>query len=174
MNNFHSVQGKFSRLTVILVFGLVNIMTLPTTVNAQDSDIGCRKAVANAKARLQKIPNVLIYQAFTENLQERYSNSPAERPIQYIFYLTGPERNGRTVETGIKKVENSKQFLKNISEDIILKCSSVGAVAFTSTLAPTCSITFGLMRDGKVKIFDTVITDPNEDTFLKWGETFCW
>ena len=67
--------------------------------------------------------------------------------------------------------------MKNISQDIISKCSSIGAVAFTSTISalhPTCGIAFGLMRDKKVKLFDIVIVDPNEDISLKWGQTFCW
>ncbi|MBD2138354.1 hypothetical protein H6F32_12290 [Anabaena sp. FACHB-1237] len=160
--------------TAILLFTLVNIITLPTTVKAQDSNVECKKAVANAKSRLRKIPNVLIENTYTKNLNQFYSDFPKERPMKYIFYLTGSTRKGRTVETGIKKVENSKQFMKNISQDIISKCSSIGAVAFTSTIAPTCSIAFGLMRDKKVKLFDIVIVDPNEDTSLKWGQTFCW
>lgn len=162
--------------TAILLFALVNIISLPTTVKAQvpfySSNVDCKKAVANAKSRLRKIPNVLIEGTYTKNLNQLYSDFPKKRPIEYIFYLTGPIRKGRIVETGIKKVENSKQFMKNISQDIISKCSSIGAVAFSST--PTCSIAFGLMRDKKVKLFDIVIVDPNEDTSLKWGQTFCW
>ncbi|KHG39280.1 hypothetical protein OA07_24535 [Aphanizomenon flos-aquae 2012/KM1/D3] len=122
----------------------------------------------------KKIPNVLIYQAYTKNLNEYYSDFPQGRPIEYVFYLTGLERKGRAVETGIKKVENSEQLMKNISQHIIFKCNSVGAVAFTSTIAATCSIGFGLMRDNKVQLFDVVMIDPNEDTSLKWGQTFCW
>jgi hypothetical protein len=169
---------SLSSVTAILLFALVNITTLPTTVKAQvpfySSNVECKKAVANAKSRLRKIPNVLIEDTYTKNLNQVYSDFPKERPIEYIFYLTGPTRKGRIVETGIKKVANSKQFMKNISQDIISKCSSIGAVAFTSTIAPTCSIAFGLMRDKKVKLFDIVIVDPNEDTSLKWGQTFCW
>jgi hypothetical protein len=115
---------------------------------------------------------VLIEDTYTKNLNQFYSDFPKERPIEYIFYLTGPIRKGRTVENGIKKVENSEQFMKNISQDIISKCNSVGAVTFSSTLHPTCGIAFGLMRDKKVKLFDIVIVD--EDTSLKWGQTFCW
>ncbi|MBD2131372.1 hypothetical protein H6F47_02590 [Sphaerospermopsis sp. FACHB-1094] len=158
--------------TAILLFTLVNIISLPTTVKAQGSNVDCKKAVANAKSRLRKIPNVLIEETFTKNLNQVYSDFPKERPIEYIFYLTGPKRKGRIVETGIKKVENSEQFMKNISQDIISKCSSIGAVTFSSTLHPTCGIAFGLMRDKKVKLFDIVIVD--EDTSLKWGQTFCW
>jgi hypothetical protein len=163
--------------TAILLFALVNVTTLSTTVKAQGSNVECKKAVANAKSRLRKIPNVLIEDTYTKNLNELYSDFPKERPTQYIFYLTGPRRKGLTVATGIKKVANSKQFMKNISQDIIYKCSSIGAVAFTSTISalhPTCSIAFGLMRDKKVKLFDIVIIDPNQDTSLKWGQTFCW
>ncbi|MTJ29108.1 hypothetical protein [Aphanizomenon sp. UHCC 0183] len=160
-------------ITTVLVTSILPLV-LQTTVKAKDTDVECKKAVANATSRLQKIPNVLIYQAYTKNLNEYYSDFPQGRPIEYVFYLTGPERKGRAVETGIKKVENSKQFMKNISQDIISKCSSIGAVVFTSTFAPSCSIAFGLMRDGKFKAFDTVIIDPNQDTSLKWGQTFCW
>jgi hypothetical protein len=168
---------SLNSVTALLLFALVNITTLPTTVKAQGSNVECKKAVANAKSRLRKIPNVLIEDTYTKNLNELYSDFPKERPTQYIFYLTGPRRKGLTVATGIKKVANSKQFMKNISQDIIYKCSSIGAVAFTSTISalhPTCSIAFGLMRDKKVKLFDIVIIDPNQDTSLKWGQTFCW
>ncbi len=163
---------SLNSVTALLLFALVNITTLSTTVKAQGSNVECKKAVANAKSRLRKIPNVLIEDTYTKNLNQVYSDFPKERPIEYIFYLTGPKRKGRIVETGIKKVANSKQFMNNISQDIISKCSSIGAVAFTSTIAPTCSIAFGLMRDKKVKLFDIVIVD--EDTSLKWGQTFCW
>ncbi len=163
---------SLNSVTALLLFALVNITTLPTTVKAQGSNVECKKAVANAKSRLRKIPNVLIEDTYTKNLNELYSDFPKERPIEYIFYLTGPIRKGRIVETGIKKVANSKQFMKNISQDIIYKCSSIGAVAFA--LHPTCSIGFGLMRDKKVKLFDIVMIDPNQDTSLKWGQTFCW
>ena len=160
--------------TTILLFTLVNITALPTTVKAQDSNVECKKAVANAKSRLRKIANVLIEDTYTKNLNQLYSDFPKERPIKYIFYLTGPKRKGRIVETGINNVVNSPQFMKNISQDIISKCSSIGAVTFTSTIAPTCSIAFGLMRDKKVKLFDIVMIDPNQDISLKWGQTFCW
>ena len=165
-------------VTAILLFALVNIISLPTTVKAQvpfySSNVECNKAVANAKSRLRKIPNVLIEDTYTKNLNQVYSDFPKERPIKYIFYLTGLTRKGRIVATGIKKVENSKQFMKNISQDIMSKCISIGAVTFSSTLHPTCGISFGLMRDKKVKLFDIVIVDPNEDTSIKWGQTFCW
>ena len=165
---------SLSSVTAILLFTLVNIITLPTTVKAQGSNVECNKAVANAKSRLRKIPNVLIEEVFTKNFNELYSDFPKERPIEYIFYLTGPTHKGRTVETGIKKVEKSKQFMKNISQDIISKCNSVGAVTFSSTLHPTCGNTFGLMRDGQVKIFAYYVDDPNTNRALKWGQTFCW
>lgn len=155
--------------TAILLFALVNITTLPTTVKAQDSNVECKKAVANAKSRLRKIPNVLIENTYTKNLNQFYSDFPKKRPIEYIFYLTGPIRKGRIVETGIKKVENSEQFMKNISQDIISKCSSIGAVTFGSILAPGCGITFGLMSNGKLKGFEFV--DPEKR--LRWGETSC-
>ena len=45
------MQRKFSQLTAILVFGLVNIMALSTTVKAQDSEVHCRNVIANAKNR---------------------------------------------------------------------------------------------------------------------------
>ena len=59
------MQRKFSQLTAILVFGLVNIMALSTTVKAKDSEVDCRNAIASAKTRLQKIPNVLVEQVWT-------------------------------------------------------------------------------------------------------------
>ncbi|MBD2138356.1 hypothetical protein H6F32_12300 [Anabaena sp. FACHB-1237] len=155
--------------TAILLFALVNITTLPTTVKAQDSNVECKKAVANAKSRLRKIPNVLIENTYTKNLNELYSDFPKKRPLEYIFYLTGTKRKGNIVETGIKKLENSPQFMKNISQDIISKCGSVGAVTFGTVLAPGCGITFGLMPNGKIKAFEDV--DVNRP--LKWGETFC-
>jgi hypothetical protein len=164
---------NISRVTAILLFTLVNITTLPTTVKAQvpfySSNVECKKAVANAKSRLRKIPNVLIEDTYTKNLNEFYSDFPQGRPIQYIFYLTAPTRKGRTVETGIKKVENSEQFMKNISQDIISKCSSIGAVTFGSILAPGCGITFGLMPNGKLKGFEWV----DHYRRLRWGETSC-
>ncbi|GCL36831.1 hypothetical protein SR1949_19370 [Sphaerospermopsis reniformis] len=55
---------NISRVTAILLFTLVNITTLPTTVKAQGSNVDCKKAVANAKSRLRKIPNVLIEDTF--------------------------------------------------------------------------------------------------------------
>jgi hypothetical protein len=169
MKEVSNMQIKFSSLTPILLFALVNITTLPTTVKAQDSNVECKKAVANAKSRLQKIPNVLIENTYTKNLNESYSDFPQGRSREYIFYLTGHKRKGRTVETGIKKVENSTQLMKNISQDIISKCNSVGAVSFSSTLHPTCANTFGLMRDGQVKIFADYVDDPNTNRALKWG-----
>lgn len=158
-----------SSVTAISLFALVNITTLPTTVKAQDSNVECKKAVANAKSRLRKIPNVLIENTYTRNLKQFYSDFPKERPIEYIFYLTGPRRRGNIVATGIKKVENSPQFMENISQDIISKCSSIGAVTFGSILAPACAITIGVMPDGKLKIFEWV--DPEKR--LRWGETSC-
>jgi hypothetical protein len=168
-----------SSVTAILLFALVNITTLPTTVKAQGSNVECKKAVANAKSRLRKIPNVLIEQVFTKNLNEFYSDFPQERPMKYIFYLNGTKRKVRIlkpgvkdveiVETGIKKVENSPQFMKNISQDIISKCNSISAVTFGSFLAPGCGITFGVMPNGKVKIFDPVDSGRS----LRWGESYC-
>lgn len=162
---------NLSRVTAILLFALVNIITLPTTVKAQGSNVDCKKAVANAKSRLRKIPNVLIEDTYTKNINQDqvYSDFPKERPIEYIFYLTGPKRKGRIVETGIKKLGNSPQFMKNISQDIISKCGSVGAVTFGTVLAPGCGMTFGLMDDGTIKAFEDV--DVNRT--LKWGETYC-
>jgi hypothetical protein len=158
---------SLSSVTAILLFALVNITTLPTTVKAQGSNVECQKAVANAKSRLQKIPDLLIEEVFTKNLNELYSDFPQGRPMKYIFYLTGHKRKVRILkpgvkeveilETGIKKVENSPQFMKNISQDIISKCNSISAVSFGSFLAPGCGITFGVMPNGKVKIFDSVI-----------------
>lgn len=163
------MQRKISHLTTILAVGLVNIISLPTTVNAQDGNIECRKAIANAKTRLQTIPNVLIEQVWTRNNSDAYANLPQGRPIEYIFYLTGTKRKGNIVETGIKNLENSPQFMKNISQDIISKCGSVSAVTFGSVLAPGCGMTFGLMDDGTIKAFEDVdVPRP-----LKWGETFC-
>ena len=160
---------SLSSVTAILLFALVNITTLPTTVKAQGSNVECSKAVANAKSRLRKIPNVLIENTYTRNLNQFYSDFPKERPIAYIFYITGPTRKGLLVRTGINKIENSKQFMKNISQDIISKCSSIGAVTFGSILAPGCGFTFGLMPNGKLKIFEFV--DPGKR--LRWGETHC-
>jgi hypothetical protein len=70
--------------TGILLFALVNIINLPTTVKAQGSNVECNKAVANAKSRLRKIPNVLIEGTYTKNLNQVYSDFPKERPIEYI------------------------------------------------------------------------------------------
>jgi hypothetical protein len=169
MKEVNKMQIKFSRLTAILIFCLVTTMTLPKTSKAQDSNVECKKAVANAKTRLQTIPNVLIEQVWTRNNSDAYANLPQGRPIEYIFYLTGPKRKGNIVETGIKNLENSPQFMKNISQDIISKCGSVSAVTFGSVLAPGCGMTFGLMDDGKIKAFEDVdVPRP-----LKWGETFC-
>jgi hypothetical protein len=165
------MQRKFSQLTAILVFALVNITTLPKTVKAQGSNVECKKAVANAKTRLQKIPNVLVEQVWTRNNKENYSDFPQGRPIEYIFYLTGPIRKGRTVENGIKKVENSKQFIKNISQDIISKCNSVSSVSFGNVLSPGCGRIFGLMPDGTVNEFQDVEVSSGRQ--LKWGESFC-
>lgn len=169
---------NISRVTAILLFSLVNITTLPTTVKAQvpfySSNVECNKAVANAKSRLRKIPNVLIEDTYTKNLNQLYSDFPKKRPIEYIFYLTGTKRKGRIVETGINKVTYSEQFMKNISQDIISKCGSVGAVSFGTVLAPGCGITFGLMPNGKIKAFEYVdeyVDFPSRP--LKWGETSC-
>jgi len=173
------MQSKFSQLTTILLFCLLNITTLPTTVKAQGSNVECQKTVANAKSRLQKIPDLLIEEVFTKNINELYSDFPQGRPMKYIFYLTGPKRKVRILkpgvkeveilETGIKKVENSPQFMKNISQDIISKCNSISAVSFGSFLAPGCGITFGVMPNGKVKIFDSVDSGRS----LRWGESSC-
>ena len=165
------MQRKFSQLTAILVFGLVNIMALSTTVKAKDSEVDCRNAIANAKNRLQKIPNVLVEQVWTRNNKENYSDFPQGRPIEYIFYLTGSKHNGRMIEVGIKKVENSPQFLKFISQDIINKCNSVSSVSFGNVLSPGCGRIFGLMPDGTVNEFQDV--DVSSGRQLKWGESFC-
>jgi hypothetical protein len=144
------MQTKFSSVTAILLFALVNITTLPTTIKAQGSNVECKKAVANAKSRLRKIPNVLIEDTYTKNLNELYSDFPKGRRIGYVFYLTPPIRNGRIVGTGINQLANSPQFMKNISQNIISKCSSVSVVSFGSTEAPGCGISFGLMHDSTV------------------------
>ena len=60
--------------------------------------------------------------------------------------------------------------MKNISQDIISKCGSVGAVTFGTVLAPGCGIIFGLMPNGKIKAFEDVVDVLRP---LKWGETFC-
>ncbi|MBU7585762.1 MAG: hypothetical protein KAF91_23260 [Nostoc sp. TH1S01] len=163
------MQKKFSRLTAIVIFGLVNIITLPIDVKAQDSNVKCRKAVANAKNRLQEIPNILIKEVYTKEISD--SDAPIGRPTEYIFYLTPPIRNGRKVETGINSLANSPQLMRNLSQDIINKCSSVSLVSFGTTEAPGCGISFGLMHDGTVKQFDYV--DPSDARPLKWGETTC-
>jgi hypothetical protein len=157
--------------TAILLFALVNVTTLPTTVKAQGSNVECKKAVANAKSRLQKIPNVLIEDTYTKNLNQFYSDFPKERPIEYVFYLTGPRRKGRfqesfVIQTGLNNVANSPQLMKNISQDIISKCSSFGAVNFG--VAPGCGFIFGVMPDGKLKMFEFVDHDQR-----RWGETTC-
>ena len=159
---------SLSSVTAILLFALVNITTLSTTVKAQDSIVECKKAVANAKNRLKKIPNVLIKEVYRKKID--YSDAPNGRPIEYVFYLTPPIRNGRIVETGINQLANSPQFMKNISQNIISKCSSVSVVSFGSTEAPGCGISFGLMHDSTVKQFKYV--DPGERP-LQWGETSC-
>jgi hypothetical protein len=171
MKEVSNMQIKFSSLTPILLFALVNITTLPTTVKAQDSNVECKKAVANAKNRLQKVPNVLVEQVWTRNNKENYSDFPQGRPIEYIFYLTGSKHNGRMIEVGIKKVENSPQFLKFISQDIINKCNSVSSVSFGNVLSPGCGRIFGLMPDGTVNEFQDV--DVSSGRQLKWGESFC-
>ncbi|MFK0735602.1 MAG: hypothetical protein ACFKPT_05050 [Gloeotrichia echinulata GP01] len=171
MNLDMNMPKKCSFFTAIVVLSLVNILTCPTTVNAQTQTTVCRGAIANAKTRVQRIPNVLIEQVWTRNNNELYSNVPTGRPLEYIFYLTGPKRNGLIVEAGIKKIENSPQFIKGISQEIINNCSSVSSVSFGSVLAPGCSITFGLMSDGAVKAFQDV--DASDGRQLKWGESFC-
>lgn len=160
---------KISILTAIVGFSFINIITLPQTVKAQDSDVECRKAVNNAKSRLQNIPNVLIEDVYTKEISN--ADAPTGRPTEYIFYLTPPIRNGRKVETGINNLANSPQLMKNLSQNIISKCSSVSLVSFGTTEAPGCGISFGLMQDGTVKQFEYV--DPFDARPLKWGETTC-
>ncbi|MBD2196408.1 MULTISPECIES: hypothetical protein [Calothrix] len=160
------------KIMTVVVFSFVNILILPTDVKAQDLTAACKGAIANAKTSLQKVPNVLIQDIYQKKNSENYSDSAAERPIEYIFHLTGTVRNGRMVETGIKQLGNSPKFLKSISQNIISQCNSIGAVSFGSTLAPGCGITFGLMGDGTVKEFENVDA-PALGRPLKWGETFC-
>ncbi len=158
---------NISHVTAILLFGLVNMFLLPTQSNAQSlNNVQCRKAITNAENRLRKIPYVLIENSYTKTFE---SNFPQGRPLEYIFYLTAPIRNGVWVEYGIMNLQNSVQLMTHISQDIISNCESISAVTFGSIFAPACGITFGLMADGKVIAFEWVDIDKP----AKWGESYC-
>jgi hypothetical protein len=162
---------QFNRLAIVLLLSFTGTTVLPIPVKAQSSDIGCRQAVANAKTRLQKSSNSTSVISITET-EHHYSDSPAKRTRLIRFYFDYFKDPRPPVKVGIENILNSPQLMKNISQDIINKCSSIGIVSFSSTFQAGCPVDIGLMSNSRVQIFESL--DPSEvNREPKWGENYC-
>ncbi len=165
------MQIKFSRLTAILIFCLVTTMALPKTSKAQDSNVECKKAVANAKSRLRKTVNSTSILSIREDKLD-YPDAPTNRNREIGFYFDYFKDSRPQLKVGIENILNSPQLMKSMSQDIISKCSSISAVYFAGTFNAGCPLYFGLMPNGTVKLFKFV--SPGElNREIKWGENYC-
>lgn len=160
-----------SSVTAILLFALVNITTLPKTVKAQDSNVECKKAVANAKSRLRKTVNSTSILSIREDKLD-YRDAPVNRNREIGFYFDSLKDPRPQIEARVMNILKSPQLMKNISQDIISKCSSIGAVYFAGTVQAACPVYLGLMDNGTVQFFEWV--EPGElNREIKWGENYC-
>ncbi|MCU0552435.1 MAG: hypothetical protein MUC48_24145 [Leptolyngbya sp. Prado105] len=142
--------------TVINTFA---VLSLPTAIRAEDSR-SCTAALFKAQNQLsanRKVETAIRIR----DVSKTYRNSPSDRPMNYVFILSGADAN---------TVMKSPQRLKAPATDVIQNCRSVGMVSFALS-ASGWYHSVGIMPGRKFDFFRCVEADRL--TQLVWGEQSC-
>ncbi|WP_414575856.1 hypothetical protein [Anabaena sp. CCY 9402-a] len=141
-------------------------------MKAQNSNGACKQVINNAKTRLQRSAKSSLVVSI-KNAAHDYPDAPVNRKRVIVFYLDYFKDPRPQVRVGIQNILQSPQLIKSISQNIISKCASTGAVYFGSTFQAGCPVYLGLMRNGTIEIFEPIV--PGElSREIKWGENYCY
>ena len=130
-------------LSLTALLGVTSIVSLPETISAQ-TNRQCSAAISRAKAKIRAVRNTSV-RVEKDDISRSYNDFPAGRPLAYAFLIKGEGRY---------TVLNSTKFLTQISQNIINNCQFVSLVVFAWDNTGDPGANFGLMPDGKVKLFE--------------------
>lgn len=122
--------------------------------------VSCRTALLDGRKRIEKLNTKVT--DISRYKHER-KDGPEKKPFSYVFSMTGP---------ATLSIMKSDKFLNSISTEIISKCSSVSLIQYGFAMSDY-TVTFGLMKSGKVEEFDCIEFKRGVDVPVNWGQTVC-
>ena len=120
----------------------------------------CRSALLKGKSKIENLKTKVVR---ISRFKHSYDDSPTNKPLAYTFAMTGP---------ATQSVMLSKNFLTDISNNIVSTCPSVSLLIFGFDMSDY-SVTLGLMNNGKVQQFSCIEARRENITPIRWGQVIC-
>jgi hypothetical protein len=149
-----------STLGFLGIISIGNIFTYDSVIAVTANSAECNQAIAQTKSQLSKIKKLNLISSQSKDISNLYKDFPAGKNIEQRFVFTGK---------AAANVLNSPKMLGSMSNNIIKKCNSTGAVFFGIDRSDN-SLIYGLVNN-QITQFECLSAGIGAKP--KWGQLVC-